>query len=209
MLRKLHAAWGITVCAALTSCHPSRSSDMPETPATSLPITRVVLYQNGVGYFEREGTLEGNVLSLQVRPSQINDLLKSLTLVDKSDGRALSVSLPLEKSADRLLSELPEQVRNAGGLLDLLHVLRGARVEVSGSFGSIDGRVVGLENIPHHVRETVVPHWRLTLADADGELTVVAFEQIRTLTILDDALTVGLDRSLDVSLNEGDWKPVS
>ena len=182
---------------------------MPETPATSLPITRVVLYQNGVGYFEREGTLEGNVLSLQVRPSQINDLLKSLTLVDKSDGRALSVSLPLEKSADRLLSELPEQVRNAGGLLDLLHVLRGARVEVSGSFGSIDGRVVGLENIPHHVRETVVPHWRLTLADADGELTVVAFEQIRTLTILDDALTVGLDRSLDVSLNEGDWKPVS
>lgn len=200
---------GLIALTLLTSCHPSRTAELPESPRSALPITRVVLYQNGVGYFEREGVLEGNSLALQVRPSQINDLLKSLTIVDKSDGRALSVSLPLEKSGDRLLSELPEQVRNAGGLLDLLTVLRGARVEVSGTFGSAEGRVVGLENIPQHIKEAVVPRWRLTLSDSEGELTVLAFEQIRTLTILDHALATGLDRSLDVSLNEGDWKPVS
>lgn len=195
-----------------SACHSPRATELPETPRSALPITRVVLYQNGVGYFEREGTLEGDRLTLQVRPSQINDLLKSLTIVDRSDGRALSVSLPLEKSADQTLSELPEQVRTASGLLDLLTVFRGARVEVTGRFGTASGRVVGLENIPDRVEvkgEPVAPRWRLTLALSDGQLQVLAFEEIYTVTILDEALSVGLDRSLDVSLKEGDWKPVS
>lgn len=198
--------------AGLAACHPTRRAELPESPRSALPITRVVLYQNGVGYFEREGTLEGDRLTLQVRPSQINDLLKSLTILDRSSGRALSVSLPLEKSADQALSELPEQVRHASGLLDLLTVFRGARVEVSGTFGTVEGRVVGLENIPDRVLEKgepVAPRWRLTLADAEGELRVLQLDQVRTLTILDQALAVGLDRSLDVSLKEGDWKPVS
>src|SRR5690606_7238148 len=170
------------------------------------------LYQNGVGYFEREGTLEGDRLTLQVRPSQINDLLKSLTIVDRSDGRAVSVSLPLEKNADQVLSELPEQVRNASGLLDLLTVFRGARVEVRGGFGTVEGRVVGLENIsepPASDETPQPPNWRLTLAQPDGELHVVALAELESLTVLDEALAIGLDRSLDVSLKDGDWKPVS
>lgn len=203
---------GSLVLALLAACSSPRQAELPESPRSVLPITRVVLYQNGVGYFEREGTLSGNHLTLQVRPSQINDLLKSLTIVDRSEGRALSVSLPLEKSADQALSELPEQVRNASGLLDLLTVFRGARVEVSGRFGTVAGRVVGLENVPDRVAtkdEPVAPRWRLTLADSGGELRVLPFEEIYSLTILDEALAVGLDRSLDVSLKEGDWKPVS
>lgn len=92
------------------------------TPEAQLPITRVVLYQNGVGYFERNGKLKGNLMTLQIRPSQINDLLKSLTVIDRNDGRAMSVSLPLEKTSAQILSELPEQVRGAGGLLDVLRV---------------------------------------------------------------------------------------
>jgi hypothetical protein len=205
-----------TLVSALTlaslACQPTRDADLPESPRSALPITKVVLYQNGVGYFEREGLLAGDNLTLQVRPSQINDLLKSLTIVDKSDGRAISVSLPLEKSADQALSELPEQVRNAGGLLQLLTVFRGARVEVDGKSGSFLGRVVGLENIPQPPTvkgEAEVPKWQLTLASDAGELEVVPFEEIQRVTILDDALAVGLDRSLDVSLKEGDWKPVS
>src|SRR5690606_30452788 len=144
-------SWALGVLAAGTltvGCQPTRDPELPESPRSALPITRVVLYQNGVGYFEREGLLEGELLSLQVRPSQINDLLKSLTIVDKSSGRAVSVSLPLERSADQALSELPEQVRNASGLLQLLNVFRGARVEVEGKFGSLTGRVVGLESVP-------------------------------------------------------------
>lgn len=206
------AGFAVALTATAMGCQPTRSAELPEAPRSALPITKVVLYQNGVGYFEREGLLEGDHLTLQVRPSQINDLLKSLTIVDKSNGRAISVSLPLEKSADQALSELPEQVRNAGGLLQLLTVFRGARVEVDGKFGSVLGRVVGLESVPEPApvkEQSAVPKWQLTLASEDGELVVLPFEEIRSVTILDEALAVGLDRSLDVSLKEGDWKPVS
>jgi len=112
---------------------------------SELPVTRVVLYQNGVGYFERSGSVEGDVLNLQARPSQINDLLKSLTVIDQGSGRAVSASLPLEENADRLLGELPEQVRGAGGLLDVLRLFRGARVEIEGDHSSgVAGRVIGV-----------------------------------------------------------------
>ncbi len=215
-LRTQHFISCLTLLVAapclMLGCQPARGAELPEAPRSALPITKVVLYQNGVGYFEREGLLEGDHLTLQVRPSQINDLLKSLTIVDKSKGRAVSVSLPLEKSADQALSELPEQVRNAGGLLQLLTVFRGARVEVDGKFGSLSGRVVGLESVPQPAPvkdEPEVPKWQLTLASEGGELVVVPFDQIRSVTILDEALAVGLNRSLDVSLKEGDWKPVS
>ena len=76
-----------------------------------LPVTRAVLYQNGIGYFERRGKLADDTLHLRVRPDQIRDFLKSLTVVDLGSGRATSIALPIEKSRAKQLSELPEQVR--------------------------------------------------------------------------------------------------
>ena len=85
-----------------------------------LPMKRVVLYQNGIGYFERGGPLVGDTLRLSVRPEQINDLLTSLTVIDRAGGRSQSISLPIDKSAAQRLDELPEQVRREGGILSLL-----------------------------------------------------------------------------------------
>ncbi len=184
-------------------------STLPDSPSAEIPIRRVVLYQNGVGYFERRGKIDGDVLRLQIRPSQINDLLKSLTVIDTGKGRAVSISLPLEKSGDRVLSELPEQVRNAQGVLDVLSVFRGARVELSGRQGSHTGRVVGVEDLQTREGDEVVPDWRVTLRTDGGKLVVYPVRDIEGIEILDRTLAVGLDESLDVSLNEGDWKPIS
>ena len=56
----------------------------------------MVLYRNGVGYFERSGKVDGDVLTIKVRKDQVNDLLKSLTVVERTSGRAVSVSMPLD-----------------------------------------------------------------------------------------------------------------
>jgi hypothetical protein len=178
-------------------------------PDAQLPVTRVVLYQNGIGYFERQGRLEGNMLTLQIRPSQINDLLKSLTVIDRSEGRAMSVSLPLEKTSAQILSELPEQVRDAGGLLDVLRVFRGARVRVEGELGSASGRVVGVEPMQKTDSKTVFDDWRLTLKTSSGQLKVYPVSAITKISMKDRTLARGLEQSLDVSLNEGNWKPIS
>lgn len=174
-----------------------------------LPVSRVVLYQNGIGYFEREGKLKGNILTLQIRPSQINDLLKSLTVIDRTKGRAMSVSLPLEKGSAQILSELPEQVRGAGGLLDVLRVFRGARVTVHGSEGTASGRVVGVEPMNKVVDDNVLEDWRLTLKTKSGNLKVYPVSAITSISMRDRTLALGLEQSLDVSLNEGNWKPIS
>ena len=52
----------------------------------NLPITRVVLYKHGVGYFEREGGVEGDAsLALTFKQSEVSDVLKSLTVLDLDD----------------------------------------------------------------------------------------------------------------------------
>src|SRR5712692_1138416 len=51
--------------------------------ADPLPIRQVVLFNSGVGYFQREGEVEGNArVELTFPVSEINDLLKSLVLQD-------------------------------------------------------------------------------------------------------------------------------
>ena len=136
-------------------------------------------------------------------------MLKSLTVIDQGSGRAVSASLPLEESADRQLGELPEQVRGAGGLLEVLRLFRGARVEIEGEHSSgVAGRVIGVENLQDDAGEQVAADWRVSLKTPDGEVIVYPVAQIRRLRLEDPTLSLGLERSLDVSLGEGGWKPI-
>ncbi len=57
----------------------------------SLPLRRVVLYRNGVGYFERHGEFTGGGLDFTVKRREVGDFLSSLTAVDRR-GRVRSVS---------------------------------------------------------------------------------------------------------------------
>ena len=55
--------------------------------AADLPIREVILYKHGVGYFERAGELRaGDTARLDFKASDMNDVLKSLTIVDRSGG---------------------------------------------------------------------------------------------------------------------------
>lgn len=195
--------------AAYWSAGQKRSA---EAPNEELPIAKVVLYQNGVGYFERRGKLRGDRMELRVRPDQINDVLKSLSILDLSGGAPSSVALPVERSGDQLAAELPPQVRNATGMVGLLSVLRGAEVTVEGQDGTLSGRVVGVEELAQEQggdEKNRPVNARLTLMSRGHELVSTAVSKIRKVSIGDRALSVGLEQSLDISKREGSWKPVS
>ena len=185
--------------------------------APGLEVTKVVLYQNGVGYFERRGKIDGDELDLNVRYDQINDFLKSLAVIDKSEGRVVNVSLPLEENDMGRLASLPEQVRNAGGMMDVLRIFRGANVTVYGK-KRISGRILGVEHLApgampvSTVLKTSEPSpsgWCAIFMKRNGTLEVMPVEDIREIQIHEDALEVGLKKSLDISLGEGQWKPVA
>ncbi len=53
-----------------------------------LPVTQVVLYKHGVGFFERSGKLgPGESARLDFNASEMNDVLKSLTITERGGGK--------------------------------------------------------------------------------------------------------------------------
>jgi outer membrane protein OmpA-like peptidoglycan-associated protein len=61
---------------------------------------RVVVYRNGIAYFERTATIEGDTLKLAVPGDKVDDFLKSLTVVDAKTGQPAPVSYPSQRHAD-------------------------------------------------------------------------------------------------------------
>ena len=76
----LIAVAGFAALAGSAACKKKAQEEPPQV-STSLPIQRVVLYRNGVGYFERAGQVEGDEVRFAVRKSQVGDFLASLTVV--------------------------------------------------------------------------------------------------------------------------------
>jgi hypothetical protein len=83
-----------------------------------LPVRKVVLYKNGVGYFEHFGTVSGNErVAVDFTSSQLNDVLQSLTALDEGGGRIAGVNYnsttPIEQQLKTLalgLSDYPATV---------------------------------------------------------------------------------------------------
>src|SRR5580700_11997031 len=72
-----------------------------------LPIKRVVLYKNGVGYFEHLGTVrEKQDVAIAFTSGQLNDVLKSLTVLDLNGGRIAGVGYGSAAPIDRQLGDL-------------------------------------------------------------------------------------------------------
>ena len=58
--------------------------------ASLLPLRRAILYSNGVAYFERRGMVSGRAeINLSFKQSQVDDVLKSLVVLDLGKGRVL------------------------------------------------------------------------------------------------------------------------
>ena len=65
---------------------------------TDTTLGRVVVYRNGIAYFERRADTPGETLNLSVPPDKVNDFLKSLTVTDAKTGEPAPVSYPTRQS---------------------------------------------------------------------------------------------------------------
>ena len=71
--------------------------------AEPLPIRQVVLFNSGLGYFQREGDVTGNArIDLSFPAAEINDLLKSLLLQD-AKGKIGTVNYDSSDPIDKIL----------------------------------------------------------------------------------------------------------
>ena len=115
--------------------------------AEQLPVTEVVLFSTGVGYFERNGSIDGSrSIDLLFDTSAVNDLLKSLVLQDFHGGTISSVNYASREPARQTLQSLSVNLASDPGFLQIISQLRGEPVEFTLPGGRVLGSVVGVES---------------------------------------------------------------
>ncbi len=70
-------------------------SAVPTVDADGLPLKKVVVYRNGVGYFERAGKVDADRVAFRVRKNEIGDFLATLAVLERGGSSVRSASFPL------------------------------------------------------------------------------------------------------------------
>jgi hypothetical protein len=85
---------GFLLAAAIAGCGPKHASFVK---VDDVALGRVVIYRNGVAYYERRATVMGGTLTVSVPRDRVDDFLKSLTIVDAISRKPLPVSIPRQQ----------------------------------------------------------------------------------------------------------------
>src|SRR5437762_12595817 len=93
--------------------NPAQTSAIRASTQT-LPIRRVILYSTGVAYIERRGPVAGHAeISLSFKQSQVDDVLKSMVVLDLGQGRIGAVSYNSSAPPSTRLAEIPFSISSS------------------------------------------------------------------------------------------------
>lgn len=90
-LRRLATPFATLALLTLVGC-----GRQPAVSADGLPLRRVVIYRNGVAYFERAGRVEENEVRFKVKESEVGDFLATLAVSETGGSSVRSVAFPLK-----------------------------------------------------------------------------------------------------------------
>lgn len=161
--------------------------------ADVLPIRRVILYSNGVAYIERRGVVSGDAeVNLSFKQSQVDDVLKSMVVLDLGAGRIGAVSYNSSAPPAARMAEIPFSVEaqtngDAGGIAGVLAQLQGARVSVASTKGAAVGAILTVEKrtIKPEENKPAVETRFLVVAGESGELSSFDLNEVRSIKLLD------------------------
>ncbi|HZV03569.1 MAG TPA: DUF4139 domain-containing protein [Gemmataceae bacterium] len=173
-------------------------------PGHSLPLSQIVLFNSGVGYFQREGVIDGDArVDLQFPASDVNDLLKSLVLQDLGHGKVTAISYDGQEPIDRTLKTFAIDLTGNPTFGQLLNQARGEKIEATlqnangGGVSTLTGTIMGMEaQIEPGPREVQM----LNLLCAEG-MRCVPLHTVQRVRFLNAALDSELRHALDVLAN--------
>jgi hypothetical protein len=185
----------ISAAPAAKSAKPTEKAGLQSVSAGALPLRRIILYSNGVAYFERRGTVTSrSEINLSFKQSQIDDVLKSLVVLDLGKGRVGAVSYNSSAPPSARLNEIPFSIEPAtngdekGGLAGVLSQFQGARVAVTAGNRTIAGSIltVGERQLPGQKDQSPITTRTLVIAAESGELQSFDLNEIRNVKLLDE-----------------------
>jgi hypothetical protein len=179
------------------AAHPAQKTIAGEPSGRTLPIRRVILYSNGVAYFERRGPVSGRAeVDLSFKQSQVDDVLKSIIVLDLGRGRVGAVSYNSSQPPSARLSDIPFSIEpgtdvgagQMGGLAAVLRQLQGARVTVTTASRTASGSILTVEERRSQIdanKPPLITH-TLVIASEAGELISFELSEVRAVRLLDE-----------------------
>lgn len=159
----------------------------------TLPIRRVILYSNGVAYIERRGTVSGKAeINLSFKQSQVDDVLKSMVVVDLGQGKIGKVSYNSSRPASARTAEIPfaidSKTSNDGGISEVLSQIQGDKVLVTTAKGSASGSILTVQEKTTPGDKDSLPRSSqfLVIASETGEILSFDLAEVRSIKMLDD-----------------------
>jgi hypothetical protein len=194
--------------AVLVGAAALTAAAQPAQPGSAeLPITRIVLFSSGVGYFQREGEIDGNArIDLQFHTQDINDLLKSLVLQDTGGGHIGTVNYDSRDPVEKTLKSFAIDLTSNPTLGDLLGQVRGERIELvtygeegkQGQPATLTGVIVGVQKVKKPAgKYQVLDSEQLNLLTQDG-LQGVGLDRVQRIRFLKPELEQEFRKALAV-----------
>src|SRR6267142_3466852 len=194
----------VLICLlSVNSVAQTRRPAHAQVPATvvtrsntqTLPIRRVILYSNGVAYIERRGTVNGHAeVSLSFKQSQVDDVLKSMVVLDLGQGRIGAVSYNSSAPPSARLADIPFAINAgsgnnlSGGLAGVLGQLQGAHVYVATANRTATGSILTVEERKSQIdaNKPAITSHALVIASEGGELISFDLADLRSEKLIDD-----------------------
>ena len=170
----------------------------------TLPISRLIIFKHGVGYFERSGAHSGERLELSFPREAMDDVLKSLVALDRGAGQVLGVEFETPEDRTTRLARGSIHLSDSQSLLDLLRDLRGRRARLALADGkkgesSVEGLVVGVDyEAEEPLRRAVVSLYQPELR----QVRALPLDSIARVELLDDAAAADLSYFLRAAQSE-------
>lgn len=183
---------------------PKSDAAAKAAPPQHLPLSEIVLYSSGVGYFQRDGTIDGHgEVELRFKADDINDLLKSLVVQDFDGGQVTAVTYDSRDPITKTLRGFAVDLTTNPGLGQLLGQIRGERVEVT-TPNPVRGVIVGVEKKREKVGDREVAEVEyLNLFTLEG-LRSIPLNQVQHIQIANERVRAELQQALDVLASSHD-----
>ncbi|HEX8289884.1 MAG TPA: carboxypeptidase regulatory-like domain-containing protein [Pyrinomonadaceae bacterium] len=170
------------------------NSESSKAVSNTLPIKRVIVYSNGVAYIERRGFVSGNAeINLSFKQSQVDDVLKSMVVLDLGQGRIGAVSYNSSAPPSAKMAEIPFSVDAVtdginGGLAGVLAQLQGAKVLVSANGATAVGSILTVEKreVPADKDKPARQVRFLVIASDNGEISSFDLSEVRSIKLLEN-----------------------
>jgi hypothetical protein len=171
----------------------------------NLPVREMVLYKHGVGFFVRQGDVDGQQVQLTFRKDEINDVLKSLAVFDQAGGQVLGIHYQTPMDTTARLASSSIRLSQGGSLRDLVRDLRGRVCDMTfaGTPEIVHGRIIGLDEARQEEEDATVS------VLTSIEIRVFPLKSMKSLRIVDEQSSHDLTYFLDTSMAEDDRRVVT